>query len=368
MCSRPVNFAFALVCLGILATQSASAGSTRYRIIDLTERAPVFQSEARAINERGEVIGIELLTDYQIQAIFWDANQNGQLLPRLEGDNSNTAYGINAGGLITGTSELVTVKHIGHQERITYVSKASVWLDGEITRLADLVREGDDLELQYASAANADGLITGVGKRPGDNTVRGFLFNDGLLTEMTGFPNGSLGIQPRALNQTGTVVGDFFHGGGTHAFLWQDSVGTDLHNDPLIRGVTSRAYKVNEAGQVVGEAQFSLSQPESPVLWENGAATNLVGHLFRRPQGIAMSINNSGQIIGFVKDLDDLQSPFDGFLIEDGNYLSLLDLIPQDQGWDALLVPWDINDAGWIVGGGMRNSQLGHAWLMIPNE
>jgi uncharacterized membrane protein len=367
MFSRPIMLTVAVVSLGVFSIPTASAGSPRYRIIDLTERAPVQQSEARAINERGEVVGFELLPEYQVQAIFWDTNQDGYLLKRLKGDNSNTAFGINADGLVTGTSELVTIEHVGHQERIYYDSKATIWLNGKVTRLADLVRKGDDLELQWASAANAGGVITGVAKRPGEDGWHGFIFDDGLLTEMTGFPDGSLGVQPHALNETGDIVGEFFHG-GTHAFLWSAGVVTDLHNDPLIRGVTSRAYKVNGAGQVVGEAQFLISNPESPVLWDNGVATDLVGDLFRRPQGIAMSINNAGQIIGFVKDLDDLQSPFEGFLIENGNYLRLLDLIPQDQGWDALLVPWDINDAGWIVGGGMRNGQLGHAWLMIPNE
>src|SRR6266852_5932278 len=129
MCSRPIMLAIALVSLGFFSTQTASAGLPRYRIIDLTERAPVQQSEARAINERGEVVGFELLPEYQAQAIFWDTNQDGQLLTRLEGDNSNTAFGINAAGLVTGTSELVTIEHVGHQERIHRDSKATIWLN-----------------------------------------------------------------------------------------------------------------------------------------------------------------------------------------------------------------------------------------------
>jgi probable HAF family extracellular repeat protein len=363
---RPIVLAIALVSLGVLPLQPVSAGPPRYRIIDLTERAPVVQSEARAITPDGVVVGFELLPEYQAQAIFWDTNQDGQLLTRLEGDNSNFAYGINAGGLVTGTSELVTIEHIGHQKRIHRDSKASIWLNGAITKLADLVREGDDLELQWANAANERGVIIGVGKVSGDDFYHGFIFDDGLLTEMTGFPEGARGVQPHALNETGSVVGEFFNGGGNHAFLWEDGVGTDLHDRSVLGGVTSRAYKINNSGQIVGEAQFLISHPESPVLWENGVPVNLVGHLFSRPQGIATSINKAGQIVGFVADLDVVNSPFEGFLIENGNYLPLKDLIPPE-GWD-ILYAFDINDAGWIVGGGVRNGQLGHAWLMIPND
>jgi probable HAF family extracellular repeat protein len=363
MCYRPPTFVAALVSLGILSISTVSAGPPRYRIIDLTERAPVLQSEARAINPDGLVVGFELLPDYQAQAIFWDANHDGHLLPRLEGDNSNFAYGINAGGLTTGTSELVTIEHIGHQKRIHRDSKASVWLNGDITRLED-----DNLELLWAAAANDSGMITGVSKVPDDPFYHGFIIADGVVTEMTGFPEGARGVQPHALNEAGSVVGEFFNAGGNHAFLWEEGVGTDLHDRSVLGGVTSRAYKINNGGQIVGEAQFLISHPESPVLWENGVPINLVGHLFSRPQGIATSINNAGQIIGTVTDLDDLNRPFEGFMIENGKYERLLDMIPQDQGWDALLVPWDINDAGWIVGGGMRYGQLGHAWLMIPND
>jgi uncharacterized membrane protein len=361
MCHRRPTFVTALVSLGFLSIQTVSAGPPRYRIIDLTERAPVVQSEARSVNAYGEAVGFELLPEYKAQAVFWDANQDGHLLTRLEGDNSNFAYGINAGGLITGTSELVTVEHFGHQDSVQRDSKASVWLSGAITQL-----KGDDLELLWAAAANDGGVITGVGKVSGDDSFHGFIFADGLLTEMTGFPEGARGIQPHALNETGAVVGEFFHLGGTHPFLWQDGVGTDLHDPSVLGGVTSRAYKVNNVGQIVGEAQFRISHPESPVLWEKGVPINLVGHLFGRPQGIATSINDDGQIVGFVADLDVVNSRFEGFLIEDGKYERLLDLIPPDEGWD-LLYPFDINGP-YIVGGGMRNGQLGHAFLMIANE
>src|SRR5713226_7369256 len=105
---QPIWFVMALISLCTLGIRPAWAQTPRYRIIDLTERAPVRQSEARSVNERGEVVGFEALPDFQAQAIFWDVNHEGHRLARFEGDNSNTAYGIDDGGRITGVSELVT--------------------------------------------------------------------------------------------------------------------------------------------------------------------------------------------------------------------------------------------------------------------
>ncbi|MBI1746856.1 MAG: hypothetical protein HYR55_09755 [Acidobacteria bacterium] len=364
--SRRLILALVLLFLCALMTGPASAGSSRYRIIDLTERAPVRQAEARSVNQAGEVVGFELLPDFQAQAVYWNPNHDGYLLPRLTDDNSNSSYHINDSGLITGVSELVTIERVGDHIRVYFDSKASLWQGGVITDLNTLIRGGDDLVLESAAAGTVRSIITGIARRPYGNERVGFRFDNGIVTELTGFPEGSLRVQPWAISESGRIVGEFSYR-GTHAFSWQDGVMIDLHNHPSLGGVTSRAFHVNNANQIVGEAQFLISHPESPVLWENGIPINLVGHLFSRPQGIATAINSAGQIIGFVKDLDDRTSPFEGFLIEDGQYRRLLDLIPQDEGWDALLVPWDINENGWIVGGGMRHGQLGHAWLLIPN-
>jgi hypothetical protein len=84
---------------------------------------------------------------------------------------------------------------------------------------------------------------------------------------------------------------------------------------------------------------------------------------------MALGINNRGQIVGYVVDLDDLNDVLSAFIIEPGGQpRDLLDLCPgaMDDGWEHLLVAWDINDRGQIVGAGMRNGQIGRAFVLDP--
>ena len=292
---------FATLVLGATSVR----GQVRYRIIDLTERAPVAQSEATSINERGEVVGWEALPDFQAQAVYWDAAHNGQLLERLPGDNSNVAATINESGVISGSSDFVRIEHVGHQIRIFHDQKAGIWRNGVITNLNTAVTGGADLNLRVAEYINDQGQIVGSATPPGETMRHGFLFEAGIVTDLGTLNTGQFASVPTAINSHGQIAG-YANFGQDKAFLWESGVLTNLHDHALITGVTSRAFDINDAGQIVGEAQFHISQPESPVLWQNGEPLNLVGHRFGRPQGVASAINNRGQIIGWVNDLDNL--------------------------------------------------------------
>ena len=348
----------------VLGATSARA-QVRYRIIDLTELAPVVQSEATSINERGEIVGWEALPDFQAQAVYWDAAHNGHLLERLSGDNSNIAATLNESGVISGTSDFVRIKHVGHQIRIFQDQKASIWQNGVITNLNTTVTGGADLNLRVAEYINDQGQIVGSATPPGETMRHGFLLENGMVTDLGTLNTGQFASVPTAINGQGQIAG-YASFGQDKAFLWESGVLTNLHEHPLITGVTSRAYDINNAGQIVGEAQFHISQPESPVLWQNGEPVNLVGHRFGRPQGVASAINDRGQIIGWVNDLDNLNDETRGFLIDGEEFIELIDHIPAGQGWNQLILAWDINEKGWIVGGGRRFGQVGHAFLLIP--
>ncbi len=365
---RGLRLARRTLCAIIVVTASAGAAAQhRYLIRDLTEMAAPFgvaQCEGTAINESGEIVGYEVLPEYRSRAIYWDNELGVRILPLLPGDNSSWSHAINDDGSVAGVSSEVTIEHIGHLIRIIEDNKAVTWnaATGELTKLSDLVIGGDPIDIERAWSLNNDGLIAGWGRPAGSPTgSKGWLFEAGNLTDLGPVE------EPTAMNSRRQIVGQPL-AGQAHAWLWDNGVLTELHDHPLIQGVTSRAWGINEAGQVVGEAQFFISHPEAPVLWENGEPVNLVGHLFSRPQGIATAINNDGLIVGLVTDLDNLNDPWHGFLIDDGEFYDLIDLIPQDLGWEQLTLPWDINDRGQIVGGGLRNGQLGHGFLLIPIE
>ncbi|MBI5864445.1 MAG: hypothetical protein HZB38_08055 [Planctomycetes bacterium] len=306
----------------------AAAQPITYRIVDLTEIANpqgVVQCEGRGVGNAGVVAGFEVLPDYLARAIVW-RGRSVEFPPLLEGDNASYAWGVAPDGRVLGESQFVTVEHIGHQDRITIDAKAATWDGATITNLNTLVTGGADLNLRSAIAASASGLIVGTATAPGQTQARGFLLDpQGVVADLGILTN------PTGVTDAGIVVGYGFNAGGTHAMSWQDGVVTDLHRNPPLTGVTSRAWGINADGLIVGEAQFHISQPEQPTLWNGTQITRLVPE-FTRPQGVATAINRSGQIAGFYINLDDLNDTFHGFMWRNGVRIDLLEHVEDLNG------------------------------------
>jgi probable HAF family extracellular repeat protein len=351
-----------IVLLAASCTTTTALSQTTYRIIDLTERANpsgVVQCEGRMINENNQVVGFEVLPDlFTARPIRWDADGSVHFLPLLPDDEGAYAFAITDAGVALGNSEDVRVEQVGHQTRIYITPKAAAWTGTEITDLNTLVAGGADLTLEVATAFNAASQIVGTASPPDSSAANGFLLDEGFVTDL------GLLTNPTGINAGGTIVGYGFNAGGTHAIQWQNGVVTDLHANPPLTGVTSRAWGINDAGLIVGEAQFHISQPEQATLWVNGVPTKLVPE-FTRPQGIASAINNRAQVVGFYIDLDNLNDVWHGFLWRDGQRADLVDLLDDPSGWQQMFA-FDINEKGQIVGGGFRNGEIGHGFLMTP--
>jgi probable HAF family extracellular repeat protein len=126
----------------------------------------------------------------------------------------------------------------------------------------------------------------------------------------------------QGVNNNGWVVGFANLDGDQnyHAFLWVSGIKTDLGT---FGGPNSAAFQVNSRGQVVGNAESSISDPTgedpcgngtklicSPFLWEHGGMHTLptLGGL----NGSADSINNRGHIVGWAENtLPDTTCPVD---------------------------------------------------------
>jgi hypothetical protein len=306
--------------------------------------------------------GFELLAqpEYTARAVVWTRDGDVQFPAPLPDDNSTYAYAVTDGGAILGTSQLVTVEHIGHQIRIHIDDKAVIWPSASSPPidLNSLVADGAALRLRTAVDFDSAGRIIGEASPIGQTVFRGFLFDpvSGFVTDLANL------FHPTCVNADGQICG--YGGNQDHALLWEDGVVTDLHYNPPWTGVTSRAWGINDAGDIVGEAQFLISQPEQATLWTEGAAIRLIPE-FTRPQGVASAINNLGEITGFYINLDDLNDHWHGFLWQDGQRIDLLEQTDPDENW-LFLLPFAINDHGFLAGGAGRNNELGHAWMMIP--
>jgi probable HAF family extracellular repeat protein len=178
------------------------------------------------------------------------------------------------------------------------------------------------------------------------------------------------------INELGQVVGVARTGVGTvsHAFLYTDldrdgETDTGEMIDLDTSGVGdpnrfSQAFQINDAGRAVGEAVVGATPGGTsilhPVLWQDGTRLGLgtLGFTF----GSALDINESGQVVGNLTNISG--SPQAAFLWQAGVMTDLNSLIDPASGW-VLRSAEAINDRGEIVGFGTFGGQT-RAFLLSP--
>ena len=153
----------------------------------------------------------------------------------------------------------------------------------------------DALPLKARDAINIDGLNIDLGTLGGPNSWMNW---------------GGINDRGEAVGMSETSVldpdGEDFCGFGTglmcRPFLWRDGHMSTL---PTLGGNNGFASDINNAGQIAGTAQTTVTdskcppyQTISPVLWEKGDAQPLptVGS---DPDGVAFAINDQGQAVGY---------------------------------------------------------------------
>lgn len=108
------------------------------------------------------------------------------------------------------------------------------------------------------------------------------------------------------INPSGQVAGTSYTADAIHAFVWEKGVMTDIGT---LGGdfVLSQAAGINPAGEVVGTSSMVGLTNSRPFVWSNGTMTALP--TFNDGFGRALSINPSGQIVGFADTEFGTQQP-----------------------------------------------------------
>jgi probable HAF family extracellular repeat protein len=161
------------------------------------------------------------------------------------------------------------------------------------------------------------------------------------------------------INNRKQIVGQRATGVGTYkAWQWENGVSWLLGELP--GGICSQAYAINEAGIAAGWSTTSGNADESmhAVIWDDGPVD--LGQLGGQPT-IARAINADARVVGSAHSLDYLTES--AFLWEGGVMYGLDDLVSESADW-RLTRAEDVNDNGWVVGGGINPDGLNHAYLL----
>lgn len=242
------------------------------------------------------------------------------------------AYGVNDWGDVVGTSSV-------RVEPGFLDFHAFLWR--RETGMLDLVAH--NVPMRFAFDVNFRRQIVGAAFGPG------LLWTPGGKTELV-TPDSYL-ASPRALNDCGQVVGSYLAGGSDRAFSWTAQTGfVDLGT---LGGASSRAFGVNNRGQVVGES-FTASQDRSAFLWTKETGMIDLGGEFSSAHGI----NDQGEIVGTSSGRVALWNTH-GVLVDLGG-------LGEDGGIPAGGIGMDINELSQIVGISVSRN-VDRAFLWTPS-
>jgi probable HAF family extracellular repeat protein len=238
-----------------------------------------------------------------------------------------------------------------------------------------------------AEAISNNGWVVGVSNLAGDTTVHSFLWRDGEMTDLgtlgglnsderglpisdnRGLIAGSAqtsAVDPLGENWGATAFGCNFNGppgnpGGCDGyqnivlgFVWQNGVMTAL---PTLGGNNALAFGINDHGQVVGQAENSVHNPQcvppqvldfEAVIWEREGEdgeihTHELPPLASDTDGLANEINDRGQVIGVSGPCS--QSVTHAVLWDHDTITDMGNL-----GGNCCNLPVDINSRGQVVG------------------
>ncbi len=165
----------------------------------------------------------------------------------------------------------------------------------------------------------------------------------------------------RDINDAGDVVGEanLVPSGKPQAFLWHAGKMQQLEGLP--GGTTCSAQAINKSGVIVGSCDLTGGLGHG-VIWRNGSVADL-GILGEPDEGtsLALDINGLNQVVGVAQPED---GHLRAFLWENGKLTDLNDVIDPQSGW-RLLVASRINDKGEILGRGYYKGYI-HAFTLEP--
>jgi len=311
----------------MVASTSPAAAQTP-PLIDLSGAGDPTTTYSTANNDAGQVTGViygPLTGSGPIRPFLWDSVHGMTDLGLLPGMTDSFPVGMNQSGQVFG---------YGYDG----LFKAWVWTNGALHEATSFGYG------TAASALNNGGRLVGYVLTA--SSARQAAMWDVNRPDIPLFTLGSLGgvnSQAIAVNQAGQVIGNadtwqgpFVH----HAFVWRD--GSGMIDLGTLGGDNSEVGGQNEMGQVVGWAQTANNAGYHAFVWDDIHGMQDLGTLGF--DTYAYSINESGQVVGQLQTFDYRQHAF----LWDAAH-GMRDLTP---GPD-MAYAYRITNSGLVIGSGM---------------
>jgi probable HAF family extracellular repeat protein len=251
----------------------------------------LYPVDARAINNRGQVVGSGRVAGGRTHALLWQSGKVTDL--GTLGGPSSIALALNERGQIVGSADTKTRDRNG-----VWIQHAFLWQSGKMSDLGTL--GGAYAASCGAVDVNEHRQVVGacwsntISFGQCGNGQHAFLWQNGKMRDL-----GTLGgKQPTsgaiAINDKGWIIGNSPATCSGHPFLWRNGRMIDL--GALPGGHSAGAVAINERGQVIGNS--ATPGVQHAFVWQNGTMTDL-GLLARNSSwSSATAINEHDQIVG----------------------------------------------------------------------
>ncbi|MFL6598358.1 MAG: hypothetical protein ACJ8KF_10425 [Chthoniobacterales bacterium] len=294
--------------------------SSRSAAIDLGT-LPGFNSVARSINSRREIVGIAFNEDFSVERpLFWASPNSAPVeLPGLPPGLAGEVYDINPSGQIVGQIFNADFS----------VNPAVFWPNSNAAPIYLHVLS-DDFPTSVATSINASGNILGD-----------------------------------ACDQAGVEC---------HAVLWANSTSIPVAlaspgGGFIYSFVVFYSHGINGAGNMVGYAYKADFNPIRAVFWASSSSPAVILRTVSDEftNTVAAGISDNGQIVGYGFNDDFSRSRAYIWPSATSQAIDLTTFFPAGSNWDLdSTFAIAVNNRGEIIGGGSFNDGTFHNFVLIP--